>query len=334
VPGWGEILEEFKESGDQRGGQPDFDGIRRKYIRRLAEASGRPVIVYATAYLNRAGPADLSITLQDMQGFMEACRELPGPTADLILHSPGGSAEATQSIVHYLRQKYEDIRVFVPLAAMSAATMLSMAGTRIVMGKHSQLGPIDPQLTISDRNGTRTVAASAILDQFKQAKSEIGNDQKTLGAWAQILPMYGPGLLQQCETATALAKGLVKDWLRQYMLHEDPEKDEKSERIAEFLGTHRVHQSHGVGIFREKLRELGLVIDDLEDNLQDEVLSVFHATTITFNGTLCVKLIENNLDRAYLNTLPPPIQPFPFISPPPVMPPPGQQPRPGRPPNQ
>ncbi len=242
--------------------------------------------------------------MQDMQGFMEACRDLPGPNLDIVLHSPGGIAEAAASIVHYLRQKYTDIRIFVPLAAMSAATMLSMAATRIVMGKHSQLGPIDPQLTINDRNGIRSVAASAILDQFKQAKAEIAVDSKTLGAWAQILPMYGPGLLQQCETATALSKGLVSDWLKQYMLRDDPDREKKATDIVEFLGTHRVHHSHGVGIFRERLRELGIVIDDLEGNLQDDVLSIFHATTITFTSTMCVKLIENSIDRGYFNMLP------------------------------
>lgn len=324
MPGWGDILNEFTASAAARGGAPDADGIRRAYLRRLSEASDRPVIVYASAFLNRAGAADTGITLQDMHGLMEACRGLPGPNLDLILHSPGGIAEAAQSIVHYLRQKYEDIRIFVPLAAMSAATMWAMSATRIVMGKHSQLGPIDPQLTINDKNGIRSVAASAILDQFKQAKDEIGADSKTLGAWAQILPMYGPGLLQQCQTATELSKGLVDDWLQQYMLKDDAHKVEKAARISEFLGTHRTHQSHGVGIFREKLRDLGLTIDDLEDELQDEVLSVFHATMITFGATACVKLIENNLGRGYYNVMPMPQIVAQQQTPP--QPPPQQQP--------
>ncbi|MGH9895093.1 MAG: SDH family Clp fold serine proteinase, partial [bacterium] len=44
------------------------------------------------------------------------------------------------------------------------------------------------------------------------------------------------------------------------------------------------------------------VIDDLEldQGLQDAVLSVFHATTHTFNGTPAVKLIENHHGRAYI----------------------------------
>jgi ClpP class serine protease len=51
--------------------------------------------------------------------------ELKGKDLDLIVHSPGGSPEATEAIVTYLRSKFNDIRVIVPQAAMSAATMLA-----------------------------------------------------------------------------------------------------------------------------------------------------------------------------------------------------------------
>jgi len=75
---------------------------------------------------------------------MEVMLELTGNTIDLILHSSGGSAEATEAIVKYLRSKFEHIRVIIPYGAMSAATMLACAADEIIMGKHSFIGPIDP----------------------------------------------------------------------------------------------------------------------------------------------------------------------------------------------
>lgn len=84
-----------------------------------------------------------------MGAFMQVVHGLPtGAPLDLILHSPGGTAEAAESIVAYLRKRFSELRVIVPVAAMSAATMMAMAADRIVMGQHSQVGPIDPQLTI------------------------------------------------------------------------------------------------------------------------------------------------------------------------------------------
>jgi hypothetical protein len=199
MPTWGEILTELNDPANRLpNGTPDFDGIRRKYLSQLFDLTGRSTIIYYTDWFNKGGSA-ASITLEDMQGMMEVCKDLQGPNLDILLHSPGGSPEAAASIVRYLRTKYFDIRVFVPLAAMSAATMWALAGNRIVMGKHSQLGPIDPQLVAPGWQAP----ARAILRQFEQAKEEC-KDPSLLGAWIPILQQYGPAIIQQCEAAEAL----------------------------------------------------------------------------------------------------------------------------------
>jgi len=273
---------------------PDFDGVRRKYLVALNQLTKRPVILYYTDWFGKGGPA-ASITLEDMQGMMEVCKDLDGPVLDIILHSPGGSAEAVASIVRYLRTKFVDVRVFVPLAAMSAATMWALASNRIVMGKHSQLGPIDPQLV----SGAFQAPARAILKQFEQAKEEC-KDPALLGAWIPILQQYGPALIQQCEAAEALARRLVGEWLEQYMFLGATDAAAKAERAANFFADYETHQSHALGIDREKAREVGLVIEDLEtdQNLQDAVLSVHHAAMHTLQGP-AIKLVENHLGRTF-----------------------------------
>jgi len=107
-----------------------MDGHRRKAIKDLADLTGRSVVVYAADFLNKAGP-ETQVQLADVQGLMEVFRELPGPNLDLILHSPGGQAEATERLVRYMRSKFEHVRIFVPIAAMSAATMWSMAADEV-----------------------------------------------------------------------------------------------------------------------------------------------------------------------------------------------------------
>lgn len=78
---------------------------------------GWPTIIYCADWFGKGGPGS-SITLQDMQGLMGVCRDLSGPSIDVLLHSPGGSPEAAGSLVRYLRTKFTDMPVFVPLAAM------------------------------------------------------------------------------------------------------------------------------------------------------------------------------------------------------------------------
>ena len=114
---------------------------------------------------------------------MEVCHGMERDQLDLILHSPGGSAEAAESIISYLRQHFSTMRVFVLQFAMSAATMTACAADQIVLGKHSFLGPTDPQVMLQTDLGARAVPAQAILDQFDRAQRECVDPAK-LSAWS------------------------------------------------------------------------------------------------------------------------------------------------------
>jgi hypothetical protein len=144
---------------------------------------------------------------------MGVVHRLTGPDLDLIMHSPGGSAEAAEAFVAHLRSKFDHIRVIVLQLAMSAATMIACAADVIVLGKHSFLGPIDPQLMVGTPLGIRIVPAQAILEQFEQAKREC-TDPAKMGAWLPMLGQYGPDLLVQCRDASEMSRRLVRDCSR------------------------------------------------------------------------------------------------------------------------
>lgn len=235
---------------------------------------------------------------------MEVVHGLTGVNLDLILHSPGGRIESAEALVAYLRSKFDNIRVIVPQVAMSAATMIACAGDVIVMGKHSFLGPIDPQVLIPTPLGQRMVPAQAILEQFDRAKREC-KDPQALAAWYPMLSQFGPDLLVQCENASRLSPSLVAGWLRNYMFKNDPKKSRKATQIARWLASHRNFKTHGRHIPRSELEAKGLKIEHLESNQQsqDLFLSVFHATTHTFNSP-AVKIIENHLGKAFIKMQP------------------------------
>lgn len=295
MPTWGEVLVEVAATTTPAG-TPDLDAVRRKYLRNLADLTKRDAILYASDWFG--GAQGTSILLEDMLGMMETCRGLKGDGLDLILHSPGGDPNATASLVRYLRGRYDHIRAFVPLAAMSAATMWALAADEIWMGAHSQLGPIDPQMVTS----AGQFPARAILQQFAQAKDEIQADPNAFPAWVPILQGYGPSLLQECTAAEELAKKLVRVWLRTWMLKNRGDRSLRAARIATYFADYSKHQSHGVGISREEARKRGVVVHDLEDDgaLQDAVLSVHHATMLTFSMTGAVKIVENHLGKAWV----------------------------------
>ncbi len=299
MPTWGEILQELNTPPNT----PDL--IRRKYLQELVKYTNRDVILYSTKWTDPTGvtPDLISITEEDIQGFMEVIHGLRNTNLDLIIHSPGGSPVATEAIVKYLHKKFNDIRVIVPQAAMSAGTMLACSGSRILMGKHSFLGPIDPQFILPTHipGSSRMVPAQAILDQFELAKKECKNSEN-MGSWIPILNQYGPGLLVECKNAIALSRRLVRDWLANYMFKGMKRASYKAAFVAKRLAAHQDHKRHARHLDRDDCKNMGLVIDDLEQDqtLQDLVLSVFHASTLTFTVTPAVKIIENQNGKAFI----------------------------------
>lgn len=284
-----------------------YDTIRRNYLKKLADKTGRTSILYAAAMgLPKFGHAQgaLSIQAQDMQAFMAACVETAGPNLDLILHSPGGSPETAEQIVNYLRARFTHIRAIVPQGAMSAATMLACACDEIVMGKHSAIGPIDPQIMLPRPTGGVFMPAQAYLDELKKAVADIKADPASAAIWIDKMRELPPGFLTHCENLIKGAQVTVERWLAQYMkLEPDRARD-----AAKWLGTSANHFSHGRPICAKEATDQGLKIVYLEGDpeLQDLVLSLYHATLVTFEATNCGKLVENHLGKGmYIQISPP-----------------------------
>lgn len=321
MPTWGELLQELEtinRAFQQQyapllmqgvplpvGTPSPHDVLRRKYLAEFSKLTGRATIVYETGFLEArpVDPAAVSLHLGDVAGFMEACSNIKEKQVDLFLHSPGGQAEATESIVKYLRSRFRHIRVIVPHAAMSAATMLALAADEIIMGQHSQLGPIDPQFNLQTPEGARGAPGQAILDQFEQAKLEC-KDPNNLAAWLPTLRMYGPGLIANIKHQHALAQELVAGWLEAYMFRGRAKAHDRATAAASWFADFKQFRSHGRPVHRDDVKKLGLRIIKLERNadFQDAALSVHHAVQLTLGGTGAVKIIENHHGRAFIRT--------------------------------
>ena len=305
MPTWAELFDELREMTVPR--VDAYDYVRRRSLSDLSNYTGRDTVVYAAAHLQRPdAPSFTSINNSDLTGFMEVAGELPGPDLDLIIHSAGGSIEATESIGEYLRESFESVRVFVPHMAMSAATLLALIGDEIHMGSHSQLGPIDPQFILQTAFGIRSVPAQAILEQFQNAREACINNPDEIPVWAEMLQQYGPGLLVESRNASALSLSVATSWLERYMLSTLPDgvREQYSEEVARYLSDHSAHLTHARGIFALELQSLdrNLAIVNLESNpeLHERVLTVYYSLMHTFSNTLTAKLIENHSGNSYV----------------------------------
>lgn len=317
MPTWGQILYEHdklvqtqaQQKNQQVPGPSPLDMIRTKYLGELAAYTGRPLIVYASGWMEGRAipdPSLVSVTNRDISGFMECVHGLERGSLDLILHSPGGDANAAEAIMDYLRKVgFDPIRAIIPLSAMSAATMMALACDEILMGHHSQVGPIDPQFTLATPEGPRGAPAQAILDQFDLAKTECGTNPSALAAWLPILRSYGPGLLSQCVNAQTAAQNMVSASLQAHMLKDEPDADRarKADEIAAWFNNHNEHLSHGRSLRYADIKTKGVkahLLEEDEGQLQDKVLSAWHSVSLTLSRVPVHKLIQNSANKTFL----------------------------------
>ncbi len=292
MAGWDDIVKQVGETPSE------VDYIRRKYLKTLIETTGRNLIAYYSGWLHMPPNAPfLDINDGDMEGFMNAVKGMDcSKGLDLILHTPGGDPNAAESIINYLKDKFDkDIRVIVPHMAMSAGTMMACASKEIVMGKQSSLGPIDPQF--------QGIPAHNIKLEFEEAKKDLEANPGSAQYWAIKLQQYPAAFMYSALDAIALSEELAKNWLLDCMFDDGTEKSKfKAAAIVAQLNDHQQNRSHGRHFNHEFCKHIGLTVKMLEDNndFQDIVLSVHHAFMVSIERKGICKIIENGEGKAYI----------------------------------
>lgn len=290
MPSWHEILNEISQSGSTH------DVIRRKYISELSEKTGRNTIIYYSGWLQKPGLSGTEVNDNDKNGFMTVIHQLDREKGlDLLLHTPGGEVAATESLIDYLKSMFGNkIRAIVPQLAMSAGTMIACACKEIVMGKHSNLGPVDPQF--------RGIPAHGIKEEFERAYNEIKRDNAKIAVWQPILAKYPPAFVGECEKAIDWSTEIVTECLKTGMFEGEVDAEEKAKAIISEIGDHALTKSHSRHLSAQRCKEIGLKIIDLESDqdFQEKVLSVHHACIHTLSSTPAFKIIENQNGVAFM----------------------------------
>jgi ClpP class serine protease len=300
MPNWSDILKEIQvhQASHATAASQAFDSVRRKYLQKLHEHTGRNVIAYYSGFLSKP-IAQSDINDEDKNGFMGAVHRLKRDAGlDLILHTPGGNIASTQSIVHYLREMFgHNIRAIVPQIAMSAGTMIACSCRSIVMGKHSNVGPIDPHL--------RNIPAEGVIAEFNRACKEVKNDPSMAPMWGAIISQYRPTFLGQCEEAIRWSNKFVEDQLTAVMFAKHQNRKTLAKNVVKKLANTKTNHTHERHIHADECKEMGLVVEMLEDDntLQDLVLTVHHCYMHTLTNSPAFKIIENHNGTAMIRNV-------------------------------
>jgi ATP-dependent protease ClpP protease subunit len=232
---------------------------RQSIIRAIEDNTKRRLIIY---YANIQHLAS-GISAVDVAPFHELVMDCDQDSdIDLILQTPGGDADAAEKLVIMLRSRAKSFRLIVPERAKSAGTLMAMAADEIVMSISSELGPIDPQITINQPDGkVLNRPAQSFLDGLELIKKDVvSNNGQINAAFFPLLSQLDPALLDYCTKTIERSKAFARKWLCNYMLKND---HAKAAAVAEKLADVRQYSSHGMVIDAAEAAKLGLNINQM-----------------------------------------------------------------------
>ncbi|MBN1150456.1 ATP-dependent Clp protease proteolytic subunit, partial [candidate division WOR-3 bacterium] len=181
-----------------------------KLIKEYNKERSTYLFVYISA-INKRIP-DIPICQEDYYVIADLLRNKTIKKLDFYIETPGGSGEAAEEIVRFLRQKSDDITFVVSGEAKSAGTLMVLSGNEIMMTQTGSLGPIDAQIRI----GRSFISAMDYKEWFENKITEAKQNNVLNPVDATIIAQISPGEIKSVYQSLDFAKDLVTEWLPKY----------------------------------------------------------------------------------------------------------------------
>ena len=232
---------------------------RKNKYETLVKKRGRPLITYVTSIrpnlsANMAGDS-ISQIIDQIDLIPEDIREI-----DFLIISNGGDPITSLRIMSLLRERFDKIAVLLPYVAYSAATILSLGADEIIMHPYSNLGPVDPQLTVSHNNdnGVREnlqFSSEDLRNYVDFIRSDVGitDQQHLISAVSPLLKDVGTLPIGSAKRSQQLSLTLSEKMLSWHV-----SDNSKIKSIAKALNSSYYH--HGYAVGRKEATEIGLPI--------------------------------------------------------------------------
>lgn len=120
-------------------------------VLQMEKALGMPIWLLVQQGGTRGGEWD-TVGLCVYKGFQKACLQIEEnkPVA-LLVESPGGEAEFAYRIARLFQRRTEHFVTIVPQYAKSAATLIALGGSKLLLGREAEIGPLDVQILDLER---------------------------------------------------------------------------------------------------------------------------------------------------------------------------------------
>ncbi len=273
----------------------------RKHIYiQLEKKLNRPIVSYFTSFTHPVMIEDEDADM--LEGILQKTDLSKGLT--LIISSPGGDGLAAERIINVCRNYSQtgEYWIIVPGKAKSAATMICFGASKILMGATSELGPIDPQITIGDEGMLNRFSVWNIVKSYEELFENAVSEKKgNLQPYLQQLSNYDAREIKEFKAAVELSEDIAIRSLACGMM-QDKTTDEIKEKIKIFL-TPEHTKIHGRAIYRDEALSCDLKIEF--QDIKNEFWELIYELYIRANNHVsnkASKLIESK-DHSFIASI-------------------------------
>lgn len=246
-----------------------------------------------------------SIRGEDITFFEDLLRTADSEQGDLLINSSGGEPNVAEKMLIMCRHRFtKEFNVIVPNFAKSAATMLALGSDKILMGYLSELGPIDPQVIITDSSGKQQqLPAQAIVGGLAEIRRKIVEDKDPIEMYYPMLSQVRPEIIQYCGNAIKASQEFAEKWLKAHMLKSNPAK---ATEVASELSNGVTYRSHGKVIdYAEAKNRLSLNVEciDPKSDLWSSIWELYLRANFYLQVTNGIKLFESSTSSVTMNVV-------------------------------
>ncbi len=283
-----------------------------RLIKKYNDLENTYLLVYASA-IGKAIP-DIPLSIDDCYIVSDILRNVESKNLDIYIETHGGSGEAVEDIVEFIRSKFVNIKSLISGEAKSAGTLLALSCDEILMTDSGSLGPIDAQIKI----GRSQISAYDYMEWIENKRKEAKKTGKLNPLDATMVAQISPGEISLVNHSMKFAEDLVIEWLPKYKFKNwkttaqqkkkvtDEMKKQRAGKIAKELINHAKWRTHGRSLKIQDLESIGLKIIriDEEPKLADIIYRIQTIIRLLFSSSTNYKIFVTADEKIFKSATP------------------------------
>ena len=273
---------------------------RKKLYKAIGDMRKAPLISYVTSIRPNLGG---QMAGDAISAIINQINRIPPSydAVDFLIISNGGDPITSLRIIGLLRERFKKITVLLPYVAYSAATILALGADEIIMHPFSNLGPVDPQLTVSRHNErgqqeNLQFSSEDLRNFIDFIKTDVGisDQQHLISAITPLIADVGSLPIGSAKRSQQLSLTLSEKMLSTHIADKN-----KAKSISKALNTSYYH--HGYAVSRREAKEMGLNIVYPESKLEKLLWKVWEDFSIEMKCDAAFDIIKEIMDDSEAN---------------------------------